>query len=188
MSEQYKIDYLLDQLEVSGKRSTPQRHAVCQALVEHGGHPTVADVFERVREVFPMISQATVYNTIDTLEELGLVRPLDIANREHTHYDLDASPHINIVCTRCGRITDLDVDALDTLLVQVSELSRYDIARNAPLIMYGTCPDCRANDTGARGCYEERIAHSQGDNARAVISVSSNESRPRRHRRRRQRT
>lgn len=143
MNEQQKIDYLLGQLEAAGKRSTPQRHAVCQALVEHGGHPTVADVFERVRTIFPMISQATVYNTIDTLQELGLVQQLDVVNHEHTHYDLDLTPHINLVCTRCGTIIDLHTDTLDALLAQVSQRSGYQIDPHSALLVYGLCPACR---------------------------------------------
>ncbi len=144
MEHQNNINYLLSQLEAAGKRSTPQRHAVCQSLVEHGGHPTVAEVFERVRATFPMISQATVYNTIDTLEELGLVHRLDIANHEHTHYDLDLDPHVNIVCTNCGKISDLHIEALDRLLQQIHEQSNYEVTQRAALVVYGVCPACQA--------------------------------------------
>lgn len=140
---QTKIDELLGQLEAAGKRATPQRYAVCQALVEHGGHPTVADIFERVRSVFPMISQATVYNTIDTLKELGLIHQLDIANHDHAHYDLDLSPHINVVCRYCEYIADVHIESLDHILEQVSKLTGCQIDRHA-LIVYGVCPACRA--------------------------------------------
>lgn len=140
---QTKIDELLGQLEAAGKRATPQRYAVCQALVEHGGHPTVADIFERVRSVFPMISQATVYNTIDTLKELGLIHQLDIANHDHAHYDLDLAPHINVVCRYCEYIADVHVESLDHILEQVSELTGCQIDHHA-LVVYGVCPACRA--------------------------------------------
>jgi Fur family peroxide stress response transcriptional regulator len=137
------VDYLLHELESAGKRATPQRYAVCQALVEHGGHPTVAEIFERVRDIFPMISQATVYNTIDTLEELGLIHRLDIANHEHTHYDLDQHAHVNLVCMQCGHITDVQTNVLDELLQQASQHTSYDIERSTGMVLYGTCPDCR---------------------------------------------
>jgi Fur family peroxide stress response transcriptional regulator len=143
MMQQAKIKYLLSQLEAAGKRSTPQRVAVCRALVEHGGHPTVAEVFDRVRAIFPMMSQATVYNTIDTLESLGLVHRLDIANSEHTHYDLDPTPHINMVCSGCGSIVDLHIDGLDAFLAQVSSASSYAIDTQTALVLYGCCPQCR---------------------------------------------
>lgn len=139
-----KVEHLMQELEAAGKRSTPQRQAVCLALVEHGGHPTVADVFERVSQTFPMISQATVYNTIDTLEELGLLQRLEIANHDHTHYDLDVRPHINVVCRHCEYIADVYLDSLNGLLDEVSERTGSDLDRNAGVIVYGACPDCRA--------------------------------------------
>jgi len=137
------IQFLLQHLEVAGKRSTPQRHAICQALVEHGGHPTVAEIFERVRIAFPMMSQATVYNTIDTLLELGLIQPLEITNHEHTHYDLDLSPHMNLVCTHCGQIDDVHSTGVDALLDQISRQSGYQIDRHTALVAYGLCPTCK---------------------------------------------
>lgn len=143
MSGRATIDYLLACLDTSGKRSTPQRYAVCRALVEHGGHPTVAEVFERVRAEFPMISQATVYNTVDTLRELGLLRPLESIYHEHTHYDLDPSPHVNLVCTSCGSIADIHTAAIDPLVEQVEQRSGYQIERGAGLLAYGCCPACR---------------------------------------------
>ncbi len=142
-NRQQQIDYLLDRLEAAGKRSTPQRHAVCQVLVEHGGHPTVAEVFERVRAAYPMISQATVYNTIDTLRELGLIQALDIVDHGHTHYDLDLRPHVNVVCTRCDTITDLHTDTLEALVSLVGQRTGYQIETQRGVVMYGLCPRCR---------------------------------------------
>ncbi len=143
MSEHQKIQYFLQRLEASGKRSTPQRHAVCQALIEHGGHPTVAEIYERVRGIFPMISQATVYNTVDTLEELGLIHRLEIANHEHTHYDLNPQPHINLVCTHCGFISDVHVEMLTSLLNVISQHTRYRVQHASGIVVYGTCPGCQ---------------------------------------------
>jgi Fe2+ or Zn2+ uptake regulation protein len=143
MSNQQHIGRLISQLEAAGKRSTPQRHAVCQALVEHGGHPTVAEVFDRVRAIFPMISQATVYNTVDTLRDLGLIQPLDISNSEHIHYDLDPSAHINLVCTGCGAIVDLHIDLLDDLFTQVAQRTGYRLDRRNALLVYGACANCQ---------------------------------------------
>src|SRR5215216_1879308 len=65
-----KLNRLLAQLEASGRRVTTQRIAVCEALLAHGGHPTAAEVYQRVHTVHPAISQATVYNTLSALEEL----------------------------------------------------------------------------------------------------------------------
>lgn len=144
MGKRPQIDNLLAELAAAGRRPTPQRRAVCQALVEHGGHPTVAEIVERIRASFPMISQATVYNTIDTLRELGLIQPIDLSTDGHTHYDLNPSPHVNLVCTGCGAISDLQTETLDALLAQVVARSGYSLDRRSPLTIYGTCAGCQA--------------------------------------------
>ena len=167
MNTQDKINQLIDRLEAAGKRSTPQRYAVCQALVEHGGHPTVAEVFDRVRSTFPMISQATVYNTIDTLEELGALQRLDIANHDHTHYDLDVTPHVNVVCRHCEYIADVEVDKVKELLDEVSQRTGCELDRNAGLIVYGVCPTCQqAGKSASKKPEADACPHGNGSGKR----------------------
>jgi Fur family peroxide stress response transcriptional regulator len=137
------LDNLLSGLEGAGRRATPQRQAICAALVEQGGHPSAAEVYERVRSHFPMISQATVYNTLETLRELGLVVQLDVGSAEHARSDLQTHPHLNIVCTRCGAIADLHTDTLDALLHQAARRTGYALDQSKALV-YGLCPSCQA--------------------------------------------
>ena len=126
------LDNLLGGLGQAGRRATPQRQAICAALVEHGGHPSAAAIFERVRAQFPMISQATVYNTLETLRELGLVVQLDVGSAEHARYDLQTQPHLNIVCTRCGAIADLHTDTLDGT-IQITEEDAFAFTQRAAI-------------------------------------------------------
>jgi Fur family peroxide stress response transcriptional regulator len=139
-----KLNRLLAQLEASGRRVTTQRIAVCEALLAHGGHPTAAEVYLRVQEAHPAISQATVYNTLSALEELSLIRLLHIVGDDHAHYDLGVEPHVNAVCTRCGRITDIHTDTLEALLGLVAARSGYQLSPNEGVIVYGLCPDCES--------------------------------------------
>ena len=139
-----KLNRLLGQLEASGRRITTQRIAVCEALLAHGAHPTVAEVYQRVHASHPAISQATVYNTLSTLEELGLIRLLHIVGDDHAHVDLGVEPHVNAVCTRCGRITDIHTDTLEALLGLVAMRSGYLLSPGEGVIVYGLCPSCAA--------------------------------------------
>ena len=139
-----KLNRLLAQLEASGRRITTQRIAICEALLAHGGHPTAAEVYQRVRAAHPAISQATVYNTLSALEELSLIRLLHIVGDDHAHYDLGVEPHVNAVCTRCGRITDIHTDTLEALLGLVATRSGYQLSPSEGVIVYGLCPDCES--------------------------------------------
>jgi Fur family peroxide stress response transcriptional regulator len=137
------LDRLLSKLEAAGRKLTPQRVAVCKALLAYGGHPTTGQVWKAVHDADPAISQATVYNTIAVLEELRLLKRLDIAGDEHTHYDLDLAPHVNAVCKRCGRIDDVYTDTLEALLGLVAVRSGYTIDPHEGMIVYGLCGACR---------------------------------------------
>jgi Fur family transcriptional regulator, peroxide stress response regulator len=139
-----KLNQLLTRVAASGRRVTPQRLAVCEALLAHGGHPTTAEIWQRIKKaVHPSISQATVYNTIATLEELRLIRKLDIAGDEHAHYDLDVAPHVDAVCRRCGRITDVYTDTLEALIGLVAARAGYYLDPQEGVIVYGLCAECR---------------------------------------------
>src|SRR5258706_4326968 len=138
-----KLSQLLARIEAAGKRVTPQRVAVCAALLAHGDHPTVAEIWRRVQTAHPSISQATVYNTIAALEEQRLIQKLEIAGDEHAHYDLDVAPHVNAVCTRCGRITDVYTDTLEALLCLVAARSGYALDPREGMLVYGLCGDCQ---------------------------------------------
>jgi Fur family transcriptional regulator, peroxide stress response regulator len=139
-----KLNRLLAKLEASGRRVTTQRIAVCEALLAHGGHPTAAEVYQRVHAAHPAISQATVYNTLSALEELSLIHLLHIVGDDHAHYDLGGDPHVNAVCTRCGRIADIHTDTLEALLGLVAARSGYQLIPSEGVILYGLCPDCEA--------------------------------------------
>jgi Fur family peroxide stress response transcriptional regulator len=142
------LDRLLSQLEAAGRKVTRQRAAVCAALLAHGGHPTASQIWLIVRRAHPSISQATVYNTIAALEELRLIKRLEIAGDEHTHYDLKVAPHVNAVCTRCGRIADVYTDTLEALLGLVAARSGFNLDPHEGVIVYGLCAECRAQASG----------------------------------------
>jgi Fur family peroxide stress response transcriptional regulator len=139
-----KLNRLLDQLEASGRRVTTQRIAVCEALLAHGGHPTAAEVYQRVHAAHPAISQATVYNTLSALEELNLIHLLHLVGDDHAHYDLGVEPHVNAVCKRCGRITDIHTDTLEALLGLVAMRSGYQLSPSEGVIVYGLCSECES--------------------------------------------
>ncbi|MDQ2999089.1 MAG: transcriptional repressor [Chloroflexota bacterium] len=137
-----KLNRLLAQLEASGRRVTTQRIAICEALLAQGGHPTAAEVYQRVHAAHPAISQATVYNTLSALEQLSLIRLLHLVGDDHAHYDLGIDRHVNAVCTRCGRITDIHTDTLEALLGLVATRSGYHLSQGEGVIVYGLCPEC----------------------------------------------
>lgn len=133
---------LIERMRGSGLRLTPQRLAVYRALAATDRHPTAQELYEQVRRQMPSLSQATVYNNLQALVSHGLVQALGDLGDGAVHYDADLTPHINLVCTRCGRIEDFYDPALVEMDAVVSGQSGY-MLRGARLVYYGLCPLCR---------------------------------------------
>jgi Fur family peroxide stress response transcriptional regulator len=132
----------IDLLRQSGLRSTPQRVAIVRVLFSRS-HPTVGEVYESVRRQFPTIGLATVYNTLRTMTQRGLVSELPFSSA--MRFDANMTPHANLVCRDCGRIEDVEFapEHLDSMLQNLARGAgfapdghRFDV--------YGLCRGCAA--------------------------------------------
>jgi Fur family peroxide stress response transcriptional regulator len=103
------VDHFCAQLKSQGRRVTPQRRVIIQALLENHSHPTADQVLMSVRSTMPDLSPATVYNTLHELVDIGVLQELELGLRER-HYDLTVDNHAHLVCLRCGRIEDVPYD------------------------------------------------------------------------------
>ncbi len=158
---------LIAALRSAGMRVTSQRVAVCEFLGETEIHPTTLQVFEAVRKEHPEISQATVYNTLNTLRDLGAIVEIS-AGTEHTRYEPDPSPHINLVCLRCNEVSDLqDCLAPDLLMDNIFQNNGFR-ATTLQVQVTGFCAGCQEAKRKEIG----RRLHAQGSWARGAHSGS----------------
>lgn len=134
-------------LQNAGLRLTAPRLAICEQLAATEEHPTPYQVYEEVARTHPDISRATVYNTLNTLQQLGAIVELSFG-ADHTHYDTDPTPHINLICLRCHRIADYQ-GKLDLARIQqqVGDSEGFQaLAARAELL--GVCARCQARGLG----------------------------------------
>lgn len=137
-TEQY-----LDALKRGGYRITEQRRAVCEYLGQTQTHPTPSQVYAAVSASQPEISRATVYNTLNALRDLGAIMEISVGG-EHTHYDINPKPHINMICLRCDQVFDYEGHLpLTDLYRQVFDETAFQ-AVGVQVQMVGFCPACRA--------------------------------------------
>ncbi|MDY6866824.1 MAG: Fur family transcriptional regulator, partial [Chloroflexota bacterium] len=106
------LDHLLSTLKQSGMRITPQRRAICRYLSQTEAHPTAAMVYDALKPEMPSLSLMTVYNTLNTLEELGAIQAIGQSGDDTVHYDTDPEPHVNVVCVSCGEIVDISSEII----------------------------------------------------------------------------
>ena len=121
-------------------RQTPQRLAIVEEVLMQD-HPTAAEVYDAVRVRFPTMGLATVYATLNTMVERGLLRPLAFENA--VRFDANVTPHVNLICTVCGRITDYDGcdDVVVALRDRAATDAGFQLAEHR-LELYGRCAGC----------------------------------------------
>ena len=105
MISKQRLDIFMGALQRAGLRLTPQRRAVCEYLAHTDQHPSPYQVYADVTRAHPEISRATIYNTLNTLQQLGAIVEVSFG-AEHTHYDTNPEPHINLICLRCHSVVD----------------------------------------------------------------------------------
>ncbi|MGQ9477994.1 MAG: Fur family transcriptional regulator [Candidatus Bipolaricaulia bacterium] len=129
---------LLAHLRGEGFKLTPQRLAIIE-LLEGGGHPSAEEIYASLSQRYPMLSRATVYNTLEVLKELGEVAELRIESQA-ARYDLKTAPHSHFLCRRCGRLLDLEAPPeLEGLLGRELEGHRIE---EVQIYLYGLCARC----------------------------------------------
>ncbi|NLA58887.1 MAG: transcriptional repressor [Firmicutes bacterium] len=130
-------------LREAGFRATPQRVAIYMILAQTKAHPCAERVYEKLHSEFPSLSLNTVYKTLQTFEELGLVRRLD-TGEGICRYDANPAPHIHLACRACGQVVDIDYDGkyiLERMSQYVKENGGHEVC-DFNLILYGYCRAC----------------------------------------------
>ena len=124
-----------------GLRATHQRTEIFKALSEHPNHPTTEEIFNRVRKHLKTISLDTVYRTIATFEEHGLIRRVYHVDNT-TRFDINLSNHHHLVCARCHTIEDFYWPEFDRMKPpkSVTNWIRIDTKQ---VIINGLCSSCK---------------------------------------------
>jgi len=141
---QARYEQLLAKLRQNDYRMTPQRMKLVQLIAASEEHPSAARLYDQIKVQFPTMSLATVYKTLDLLKELGEV--LEIALRDDNHYDGNRPyPHPHLICTRCQKIMDGELEpSVRALVCEMEKISGFRIERHQ-LNFYGLCLDCQKN-------------------------------------------
>ena len=128
-------------LRAAGHRITRQRKAILNYLATTHAHPSAQQVFQEAKKDHPGLSLATVYNTLETLARMGLIKILDFQAMDNRH-ETNLVPHINLICTSCGKIQDFE-KASTIHVGKVKEEFGFEV-EGFRLEYYGMCSECRA--------------------------------------------
>jgi Fur family ferric uptake transcriptional regulator len=143
MSE--KEDTFKKIIEDKGYKYTAQRKMIVDVLKENKGkHLRVQDIYELVRKKDSKIGFATIYRTINLLDEVGIIDKLDVGDK-YIRYEYLDSVHkdkkCHFMCVRCNSIFDIDKVVVENKFSEIEDKYNFKL-EGLDLTFYGICRDC----------------------------------------------
>lgn len=122
---------------------TRQREVVLRVIRDSHGHLTASEVFAAAKAALPTISFATVYNSLRYLKDAGHIAEIQFGNGA-SRFDRLTHRHDHAICTKCGKLVDIEMKHPASLITQAVGLSQFK-PESLEFTLRGICPDC-AND------------------------------------------
>lgn len=136
------IEEVIEKFQEQGYKITPQRREIFEIVVHNKSHPKAEDIYHALKERMPDVSLATVYNTLKTLKDLGLIQVIGAIGDDSVHYDPTTRPHDHFYCLCCNRILDVE-ESKDYPGYSERIIPGFKIVRQQ-VTYYGYCPECLA--------------------------------------------
>ena len=137
---QEQVDTFVTTCRSLGLKITHQRLEIYRELATSDEHPSAEALFRRLRKRIPSLSLDTVYRTLTTLEQHGLIArtPVwDVRNR----FDANMALHHHLVCTQCGRVEDFYWPSFDRSQPP-KEASGWGELTRKQVEIRGVCKEC----------------------------------------------
>jgi len=136
-----QVDEFVLKCRQEGLKVTPQRIAVFRSLAESDKHPSAEEIHSRIVEEMPTVSLDTVYRTLTTLLEHGVIRRVESLPNVG-RFDSNVDHHHHFVCTACNSIQDFywpDFDALKP----PAEIAKMGTIQQPYVEFRGLCRACK---------------------------------------------
>lgn len=129
----------IEKLKKSNVKPSIQRVTILEYLLGTKMHPTVDQIYTDLLTEIPTLSRTTVYNTVNKLVEVGLVRQLKDIDKSEARYDACLETHGHFKCVKCDSVYDFKV--CDRLVLE-KELEGFTVDLKT-IYFQGTCPKCQ---------------------------------------------
>lgn len=135
------VESILELLSDGGGRRTAARQAIVEAILAAGSHVTADEIARRVQRRFPSVNISTVYRTLDSLEELGVIDHVHLGHGRAV-YHLTDEEHEHLVCESCESVIELPAAKLQPFIKSIERDHGFEIDRRHFAIV-GVCESCR---------------------------------------------
>lgn len=134
-------EFALGRLDTAGYRRGGSRRQVIEYLATCDCAVTAPEIDERLEGV----GRASVYRTLEQLEQLGLVQRVDLGGDSAAFERVDPAGHHHhhLVCTKCGRVLPFEDEALEEAIHELPAKEGFTIEGHE-VTLRGTCRRCGA--------------------------------------------
>ena len=136
-----RFDTIIQKLRDNGHKITPQRLAIVKILAKSESHPSVEDIYDQIIDDFPTMSLATVYRNIVLIKSIGEVLELGFPDGSNRYDGNKPYSHPHVICIKCKKIVDPDLDSLDKMKNEVALETDFKIL-NHRLDFFGIRSGC----------------------------------------------
>lgn len=133
---------LLQRLRSAGLRATGPRLAVFTAVQGEGQHRDVQAITEAARQRLGTLSTQAVYDNLNALVEVGLVRRIQPAGHPARYEARVGDNHHHVVCRTCGATADVDCAVGVVPCLEPSNDHGF-VIDEAEVVFWGVCPPCQ---------------------------------------------
>ena len=117
-----------------------QREMILNQVMNFPVHPTADQVYTALKADNPNLSLGTVYRNLNLLSEMGMLMKIRIADGSD-RFDGRTDKHYHMVCDKCSRVFDVELDELDTLKAIISDKYGHSLTE-ITLNLSGVCCEC----------------------------------------------
>lgn len=121
-----------------------QREIIYDQVMNYPTHPTVEEVYNALKPDNPNLSLGTVYRNLNQLSEAGMLMKIPIADGSD-RFDGRTDCHYHMICEKCGRVFDIELDCLDEIPQTVMRENGHRITR-VTLNLKGVCAGCLSKE------------------------------------------
>lgn len=117
---------------------------ILDLIKESEGHLTAEQAFLLAKNKGIDVSMASVYRILGKLADEGLIRRIHVADKPDI-FDKTISEHEHIICSKCGKVTDIHINDFKKILVENTGLNDID---SFSLCINYVCDECKKGNKG----------------------------------------